>query len=76
MFLPTITDTADVMQLPTVDGMQDMECDMVCAMRYAMDSAMCDEGTAFLPFLSACCHGIAAAMACLIGCRTGPLINT
>ena len=64
------------MQLPTVDGMQDMECDMVCATRHAMDSAMCDEGTAFLLLLSAYCHGIAVAMVSLIGCRTGPLINT
>ena len=56
--LPTITDAADVMQLPTVDGMQHMECDMVCAIRHAMDSAMCDEGTAFLLLLSACCHGM------------------
>ena len=37
-----------------------MDCNIVCAMRYAMDSAMSDEGIAFFVFLWACCHGIAA----------------
>ena len=64
LLLPTTTNAADVMQLPTIDGMQDMGCDMdcdiVCAMRYAIDSAMSDEGIAFFVFLWACCHDIAA----------------
>ena len=50
MFLPTTTNAADVMWLPTVDAMQSMGCDTLCVMRHAMDSAMCDEGTAFLLF--------------------------
>ena len=64
LLLPTTTNAADVMQLPTIDGIQDigcdMDCDIVCAMRYAIDSAMSDKGIAFFVFLWACCHGIAA----------------
>ena len=34
------------MRLPTVDGMREMGCNLVCSMRYAMDSAMNDGGIA------------------------------
>ena len=54
MVLPTTTNAANVMQLPTVNGMQvircDMECDTVCATRHVMNSAMCNEGAAFFAF--------------------------
>ena len=44
--LSTTTNATDIMRLPTVDGMREMGCDLVCSMRYAMDSAMDDGGIA------------------------------
>ena len=49
LLIATITNVTDVMQLTTIDGRQDMGCDIDCAMVYAMRIG--GKGIAFFTFL-------------------------